>query len=61
MPIITMIIFREIADLKPKIEKFLNNYDLQNKTREKAFEMSRKYSFHNYVVLLISKMNFLPT
>ena len=56
-----MIIFREIADLKPKIEKFLNNYDLQSKTREKAFEMSRKYSFHNYVVLLISKMNFLPT
>ena len=57
----SMIIFREIADLKPKIEKFLNNYDLQSKTREKAFEMSRKYSFHNYVVLLISKMNFLPT
>jgi hypothetical protein len=55
----SMIIFREMSDLKTKIQTFLNNYDLQKQTREKAYEMSQKYSFHNYAIALISKMNFL--
>ena len=44
-----LIIFNKIEDLKIIMPKLINNYNLQNKYRENALNISKKYSFENYV------------
>jgi hypothetical protein len=49
-----LIIFKNINELKNKLNLLINNIDLQNKYRENAFKKSQLYSFDNYILKIIN-------
>ena len=53
-----MIIFKNTDELADKISNVINNYELQNKYRTNAFNISMKYTFDNYILEKFNKILF---